>query len=217
MSFKNRFSEADLQQIQSAVEQAEKKISGEIVPVFVEQSASYRESYYKAALLGAALAFGILVLMARYFPLQAITEPLLLYLYTFLGGTVGAAMVNYFSGLKKLLTGRKNLERAALQRAEGAFLEEEVFQTRFRTGILIFVSFFERKIIILADKGINSRVEPDVWENLVHHLSIEFKNKRMTEGLISLIEQCGNLLLEKGFIIAPDDINELKDNLRNPD
>jgi len=214
MPLNNRFSPADLQRIQTAVEMAEKKISGEIVPVFVEQSASYRASYYLAALLGATITFGILVFAARYFPLHSITEPALLYLYTILGGALGAAAAKYFRGIRKLLIGKKKLAWAAMRRAESAFLAEEVFETRFRTGILIFVSFFERKIIILADKGINSKVDPGIWEELVQGLSHYFKNKKITDGIISTIEQCGSLLLEKGFIIAPDDVNELKDNLR---
>lgn len=215
MRLKKRFSENDLQRIQSAVEAAEEKISGEIVPIFVEQSASYIASYYKAALLGACLACGLLVSIAHFFPLYAITEPYLLYLYTILGGTLGAALAKFNKSVRRFLIGHKKLTWATLRRAESAFLAEEVFETRLRTGILIFVSFFERKIIILADKGINSVVEPEVWQGLVQHLSIHFKNNCITDGIISTIEQCGGLLLEKGFIITPDDTNELKDNLRN--
>jgi len=36
----------------------------------------------------------------------------------------------------------------------------------------------------------------------------------LVEGTEAAISRCGEILLEKGFVITPDDINELKDDLR---
>ena len=39
--------------------------------------------------------------------------------------------------------------------AMAAFVEEEVFSTRDRTGILLFLSLFEHRVVVLGDSGIN--------------------------------------------------------------
>ena len=46
------------------------------------------------------------------------------------------------------------MDHTTRQRAENAFLEEEVFNTTQRTGIMIFISFFEHEVIVMADRGI---------------------------------------------------------------
>ena len=37
---------------------------------------------------------------------------------------------------------------------------------------------------------------------------------KITDGIVLAIKRCGEILLEKGFVISPDDVNELKDHLR---
>jgi putative membrane protein len=40
------------------------------------------------------------------------------------------------------------------------------------------------------------------------------KQGHITDGIVLAIKRCGDLLLEKGFTITPDDVNELRDDLR---
>ena len=106
------------------------------------------------------------------------------------------------------------MDKATRNRAETAFLEEEVFNTRQRTGILIFISFFEHEVIVMADKGISKVVDQKVWDSLVRIIIEHTKKGKITDGIVSAISRCGDILLEKGFVITPDDINELGDELR---
>jgi putative membrane protein len=100
------------------------------------------------------------------------------------------------------------------QAAENAFLEEEVFNTRQRTGIMIFVSFFEHEVIVMADTGINKVVEQQQWDNLVAEIIDRIRGGKLVEAIEHGISRCGTLLLEKGFKKTADDINELRDDLR---
>lgn len=106
------------------------------------------------------------------------------------------------------------MDHATRQRAENAFLEEEVFNTRHRTGILIFISFFEHEVIVLADRGISKVVEQKVWDKLVNDLTDHIRKGKVIEGLEATIKRCGEILLEHGFKKTSDDINELRDDLR---
>ena len=218
MKFKQRFSDADLEKINAAVKLAEDKISGEIVPVIVERSGNYSVAHYKAGMIAAALAYAIMIILDRYVIEDAnhtlYYDPVFIFVVVTIAGIAGALLPSASDWLKRLLISREHLDLSTRQRAEMAFLEEEVFNTRQRTGIMIFISFFEHKVIVMADKGISKLVEQREWDNLVHVLAGDIKNGEIVHGLERSIQRCGQILLEKGFNKTADDINELGDDLR---
>jgi putative membrane protein len=214
MSLKNRFTQQDLDRIKAAVKQAEDKISGEIVPVFVERSGFYTIANYRGAIALAAIVFLKIIVLDRYVPAFAIYDPLLIFLLVILGGLLGAIATHNIDVLKRIMLSQSHLDQATRKRAENAFLEEEVFNTRHRTGILIFVSFFEHEVIVMADRGISKVVDQKEWDKLVRNIIDKIKMGQVTEGIEAAVLRCGEILLEKGFHKTPDDINELRDDLR---
>ena len=218
MSIKNRFTAQDLDRIKAAVKQAEEKISGEIVPVFVERSDAYVIANYIGALIMAALVFIVIVILDRYAPTElAVYDPIFIFVFVSAGGLLGGFLASVFSPFKRLLLGQALLDAATRRRAENAFLEEEVFNTRHRTGIMIFISFFEREVIVMADRGISKVVDQKEWDTLVRNIINNVRKDKVADGIVAAILRCGEILLEKGFLITPDDINELRDDLRMED
>ena len=218
MSIKKRFSESDLLRIKNAVKEAEQKISGEIVPVIVEKSGEYSVANYKGGLLGAAIAFMSMIVMDRYLIENAgetlYYDPLFIFLVVVLGGLLGATITRFIPEVARKLVTQQSLDAATRQRAENAFLAEEVFNTRQRTGIMIFISFFEREVMVIADKGISKVVEQKEWDRIVQELVRNIRMGKLIDGLEGAIKRCGEILLEKGFTITADDVNELGDDLR---
>lgn len=214
MSIQERFSKEDLERIKKAVRDAESKISGEIVPVFVEKSGFYSIATYRAALLGAAAVFLLIIIFDRYVPSLAVYDPMYIFTFVMIGGFIGALKAHFINPVKRLMLNQAHMDQATRQRAETAFLEEEVFNTRQRTGILIFISFFEHEVLVMADKGISKVVDQKEWDTLVRIIIEHTKKGKITDGIVSAIGRCGDILLEKGFVITPDDINELGDELR---
>ncbi len=214
MSLQSRFSEEDQNRIKDAVKLAEDKISGEIVPVFVEQSGFYTLAHYRAAMLGAVLAFLFVVIFDRLVPAMAVYDPVFIFVIVIFGCILGGVLPQFITPLRRFLTGQKHFDRATRSKAENAFLEEEVFATRHRTGIMIFVSFFEREVIVMADRGINKVVDQKEWDNLVKMITSAIEKGKVVDGMVAAIKRCGEILLEKGFNITPDDVNELRDDLR---
>jgi len=219
MSIKKRFSEDDLKKIKAAVHQAEDKISGEIVPVFVERSGHYVGAVYRGGLILGALTFILLIYFDRYQYQSelAIVDPLLIFLVVIAAGLTGALFVNYVDPLRRMLVGQAELDHSTKRRAESAFLQEEIFNTQQRTGIMIFVSFFEREVIIIADRGISKVVDQKEWDKMVFSITDHIRKGKIVEGISGAIVRCGNILLEKGFVKAEADVNELKDDLRIED
>jgi putative membrane protein len=214
MSIQSRFSQQDLERIKAAVRTAEDKISGEIVPVFVERSGTYSIAVYRGFLLLAGLAFLAIIVFDRYIPALAIYDPLLIFLSITLVGFIGAGATTFIEPLKRLLMSQSHMDKVTRQRAENAFLEEEVFNTRHRTGIMLFISFFEHEVIVMADRGISKVVEQKEWDKMVRAITENVRLGKVTEGIEAAILRCGEILLEKGFLKTVDDVNELRDDLR---
>ncbi len=214
MSLQKRFSAEDLERIKAAVHKAEEKISGEIVPVFVEKSGFYSIANYRASVVTGALAFMLVIFFDRYMPALAIYDPLLIFLVVIMLGLLGAVVCNYIGFIKRIFIPQQHLDHATRKRAETAFLQEEVFNTRHRTGIMIFISFFEREVMVIADRGISKVVEQKEWDNMVQGIIQNIRMGKVVSGIEAAILRCGEILLEKGFLKTADDVNELKDDLR---
>ena len=211
------FSSEELEQIKQAVAQAEQRTSGEIVPYFVYRSDRYDITVWRCASLMAVLALGVVGAIALLYDGWGLA-----WLYTGQGvasltiasAFVGALMGAYVPPVKRLLAGQDLIERMVHHRATRAFVEEEVFNTRDRTGILLFISMLEHRIEVLGDEGINRRVTADDWIDVVSKIRDGIRSRKVASGLISAIELCGQLLERRGVEIQPDDTDELSNEVR---
>ncbi|MBY0432803.1 MAG: hypothetical protein K2U26_01705, partial [Cyclobacteriaceae bacterium] len=174
----------------------------------------YSIANYRAALVVSSITFLVIIVLDRYVPTLAVYDPLFIFLAVVLGGLIGAMASNSLAFVKKMMLSQTHLDQATRKRAETAFLEEEVFNTRHRTGIMIFISFFEHEVIVMADRGISKVVEQKEWDKMVQVIIENIRMGKVTDGIEASILRCGEILLEKGFVKTPDDINELRDDLR---
>ncbi|MCB1326426.1 MAG: hypothetical protein H7A21_12505 [Spirochaetales bacterium] len=214
---RNPFTEADRDQIRAAVQQAEGQTSGEIVPYFVDRSDDYDEGMWRAGLLGMGLATLALLALREYFAIHQEWLPFGLsvsLLIVLSSGVTGILLAFAFPRVRTTLAGAALIERRVAARALQAFVAEEVFSTRDRTGILIFLSLDERRVQVIGDSGINAKVRPEDWEGIVGTIVSHMKLGRAAEGLVLAIKECGQLLGRKAVTIKPDDQNELSDELR---
>lgn len=213
------FSDDDRQRIADAIEEAEAATSAEIVPYVVVQSDLYPAVRWRGGVLGALLVLSATALL-RGMSVPALTPYLSdgIALATALGvGLLGALAAGAFPPLLRALTPPDELDRAVSRRALQAFVDEEIFDTRNRTGILLFVSLREHRIEVLADRGIDERVDDTAWTDVTDHIRQGIENERLTRGLLNGIERCGRVLDEHGLEARPDDEDELSNHLRRED
>ncbi|MBI4418433.1 MAG: hypothetical protein HY563_06620 [Ignavibacteriales bacterium] len=208
------FTPTDLERISQAVKEAERKTSGEIVPYFVDQSDSYDEAAWRGGALFAAAALvgiAILHLTSDTWHGWGPTEIAIISL-----GAIGLGiiMTHRIPLLKRLLAGNELLELRVAQRAAQAFISEEVFKTRDRTGILLFLSILEHKVLVVGDSGISARVAQAEWEDVVEAVTRGIRNGKPAEGFVEAIRKCGVLLEKKGVRRRRADRNELANKLR---
>lgn len=208
------FRQSDLQRIADAVLQAEGKTSGEIVPFFVERSDSYEEAIWRGGGILGGLSLLLVAMVHLFSDSWHGMGPIEIGIIV-LGGTgLGMMLAHAAPLLKRFLAGNSLLEQRVAQRAAQAFIAEEVFNTRDRTGILLFVSFLEQKVLIVGDSGINAKVRQSEWEDVVARVVAGIDRGEAADGLIDAIHQCGVLLKKKGVRRRRDDKDELPNRLR---
>lgn len=210
----------DEDRVREAVQQAEERTTGEIVPVVVPRSASYEVVAWRGAGVAALLALTAMLLTLQIYEgwgLAWLYTPWGVVLAALGAASLGAVLANYVAPLQRLLAGSDLLDETVHRRAMQSFIEEEVFETRDRTGILLFVSLREHRIEVLGDTGINEHVEPDDWAEVVARVRRGIRNDNLTDGLVEAIEMCGRLLERRGVGIRPDDENELSNTVRTPE
>lgn len=211
MSASQHFSESDRKRIEEAVRAAESRTSGEIVPVVVSRSGSYPSALWKAAMIGVIpglLLHEWLVLGADDWGMTAWSVQIMP-VTMIAGALLFAAAAHFIPALQRRLIPGNRMIESVHARAQQAFLENEVFQTRERTGILLLVSLFEHRVEVLGDSGINEKVEADDWADVVTDIVSGVKSGDPTGGLVTAIERCGHLLEKAGVERRDDDADEL--------
>ena len=208
------FSEADLEAIRATVREAESRTSGEIVPYVVDRSDDYASAAWKGAALGALLGPLVALAIYRWTNVWGISLAYWIALPGPVGGAAAYLVATFFPPVRRWLTGEHVLEARVHRRAASAFLEQEGFHTEKRTGILLFVSLFERRVVLLADSGIHQKVEEGQWESITRRLAAEIRHGRPGPALVEAIRECGEVLARHHVELRPDDRNELSDELR---
>lgn len=211
------FTDSEREAIREAVAAAETRTAGEIVPYVVGRSGTYQVAVWRAASFGALLAATLSLGVAWAYDgweLNWIYSAGWMAVAMTLGGVLGAVLGATVDPLRRMLAGEDRLDERVHRRAAEAFLEEEVFDTRDRTGILLFVSLFEHRIEVIGDKGINAKVKQEEWVEVVDLIRTGILNGSLAEGMVSAIERCGDLLHRRGVEIRDDDTDELSDEIR---
>ena len=215
--------------IARAIAAAEAKTSGEIFCVLAREVSAYRDvslMWAAAAALILPLALIPLGFDAAWFPGFADTWEAahLAARDVTIGRTIGVyavvqAAVFVFSylllripPLLRFVTPRGLRRDRARQAALHQFLAHGLHVTQNRTGVLIFAALADRQVEIIADEGIYSRVDPELWGDAVAALTASLKAKRPAEGFEKAIVMVGAVLAEH-FPPRPDNPNEVPDRL----
>ena len=208
------FTETHQRDISEAARSAEGSTSGEIVPYVVGVCDDYREAGWKAAVIGGLIGGGGGLTLHYLGGVWGGSLWLWFVLPLVLLAVVGVLANTFIAGFRRLLIGYGVLDLRARQRAEAAFLEEEVFATRDRTGILVFVALFEHRVVVMGDAGINRVVPEGAWDHVVEDMISGIRAKQPADALTAAIAECGRLLKEHRLEIKPDDTDELPNELR---
>lgn len=207
---KTNLDQDDRERIAAAIRAAEAETAGEIYCVVAQRS----DGYFFASTFAATLCSLIIGIAAAYL-LQYwwidISLPHFL-IVQLLAVAAACALLWYWPALRIWLVPRGLLYRAAHANALRQFFGRNVHMTTGRTGVLIFVSLAERYAAVIADVGIDAKVDQASWNGIVRDLIEQARENRLADGFVSAITTVGGLLSEH-FPVSADDVNELDDHL----
>ncbi|MBN1115425.1 MAG: TPM domain-containing protein [Oligoflexia bacterium] len=205
MDINRIISAQDKDVVAEAVRLLEKHTSGEIVPVIANRSGRY----FSADLILGIIAGFLSVAVMYEFGGQA---GFAYYMPVNFGGLLLGLVAARVPFIKRILVPEKMMLERVRKEALLAFYEQGLYKTRDKTGILIYVSLFERQVVVMGDEGINSKVSQPVWSDIVNRIIEGIKRKKYAEGLVEGIGMC-RVILERNFPIKSYDTNELCNEL----
>jgi len=202
MNAENFFSSSEQAKIAAAIGEVEKNTAGEIAVMVVDRSDSYPEANILAGLLLGMLVS--LVVTELYF------GDSLTYFLVFFGGLFPGFgwLTNHLPAMKRMFVPKHRLTEMVREQAVQAFFQKGLYRTREATAVFFFISLFERKLWILADKGINSKISPDELQAYAGDMAAGIRQGRAAEVLCTEIVRLGQVLAEH-FPPRDDDVDEI--------
>ena len=192
--------------IKHLIEESEKRTQSEIVPMITHHSDVYPAAHFRAAII---VSF-IFSLMLYFSPLNIINP--IYFLWIQIPGLYLGYVIGHISFVKKLLITKEEINHEVNQKAYEAFFHHNLHLTKHHNGVLIFISIMEKKIKIITDVGISSKVEQKIWDEIIFQFTQKIKTENFVGGLTNTIEAVTNVL-ENYFPSNGEKSNELNNEL----
>jgi len=184
------------------VQDVESRTSGEIVPVIASISYDYpRAGHLGGLTLGVVAAAALSLILGR----NDMWVFLALFLPFYL---LFSRLLMMYPRLRRPFIARSEMREEVEEAAITAFHLNGLHRTRDLTGIIIYVSIYERMVQVLADKGINDKVNPEVWQEVADMVTEGIRSGSPGRALCRGVERCGELI-QRHFPVREDDVDEL--------
>ncbi len=182
------FDESARDALSEEIAAAERSTEGEVVVVVLERSDRHPASHWIAGcvtlLLGSAIA-------APWMPWGS---PVLFFLLQVLFGAVGAAAALVSPGFRRAFVTEERATELAREQAFQEFYRHGLHRTAGETGVLLFVSLFERRVIVLGDRGVDAKVEAEDWQHVDEAVLAGIRAGSLRQGLSKALEEVAAVL-----------------------
>ncbi len=101
-------------------------------------------------------------------------------------------------------------DQTARERALDIFAHLRIWDTEHNNGVLIYLLLADRKVEIIADRGIDARVGAGGWQDICRAMEMDFRAGRFETGAINGIEAVSRELA-RYFPPQGEQRNELPD------
>lgn len=198
-------SEQDRERIATAIAEAEKTTSAEIICVVTRSSSDY---------WAAPFLWATLVALIWPWPLISITTltASTIYLTQLVVFAVVALALSFPKSRRMALTPPWIRTRRAHLSAREHFYTQGLHRTVNRSGVLIFVSEAERYAEIMADDTVALKIGESTWRPIVEGLRAALARNQVADGVATAVAS-SSALLAKELPPRENDRNELPDKV----
>jgi putative membrane protein len=200
------FTDDDRTAVHRAVAEAERKTVGEILPVVVERSDPHPGADWLAALCFVLIGSSLLG------PWLPWNRPVFLLLAQLALGGVGFGLARLLPDFKRLFILDSRATAVAEEQAFQEFYAHRLHKTEAATGVLVFVSLLEHRVVLLADEGIDAKVDAAFWAETDDAILDGIRRGSLRDGLVDGIARAGECL-SRSFPWKEGDRNEIPDRV----
>jgi putative membrane protein len=183
--------------ITEAIRDLERCSCAEVVVEVRARSGSYAHADARFASLVAFLALLVLLFSPWAFaPIWVAVDVAIVWI---------AALFVRSDNARRLMATRKEREAQVRNAAAAAFHDRGVANTSGETGVLVYLSVMERRLELLADRGILESVPSLEWNRLTD----EARKRNATPETLADVVRALTPLLEKHLPLREGDVDEL--------
>lgn len=182
-----KFDQPACDSLAQCVKEIEQGTDAELVIVVRGVSRNYRHADY---LFGAVVAFlGLLFLLFLPVDFHTFWVPIdVVALFV-----LAALLCSRSKSLRRLLTSEKFRKAGVRQGAAAMFYEAGIANTNAEMGVLVYLSLLERRLELIADRGVLKAVPPLEWNHRLFELK-EAGRKPDVQTLLKALRNLGELL-----------------------
>jgi putative membrane protein len=159
-----RFDNAACETLAGCIQEIERTTDSELVVVVRARSASYAHADY---LFGAVLAFVVLlVILFVPFPFPEYFVPI----DVALAFVIGSIISWRSNSVRRLFSTEKFRRKSVRTAAAAMFYEAGIANTNAEMGVLIYLSLLERRLELIADRGVLKKVPAHDWNHELFEL-----------------------------------------------
>ena len=176
----------------------------EVVVALRRRSAAYRHANVIVGALAAFAGLAEMLFGSHPFSLASIlVDP-------FVVGIVAGAATELSHHVKRWLTGAATRRREVARAARALFVERGVHATTCRSGLLVYISWLEREVALVADVGLAAALPQDALVRAEQALTRAARDSgaAVARALEELAEPMARAMPHR-----TDDVNELPDAL----
>ena len=193
---KHSLTDEERKELDQRTAAAEQRTGVQIVLAIIERSDAYAELPWKAFAMGASGAGLLVLIMNMVWPLPFPTMAALLAIVIMLAAGAGFALLCVFvPDFARLFLHTHRAESETMQYARSFFLSHELFGTPQRRAVLLLVSLFERRIVVLPDVGLNLKVNQDATEKIIAHMRVYLNSGQTAQALEAGLKKLEEVIL----------------------
>ena len=210
------------QQVTSTIAALEKETSAELVCAISTESARYDRAESTVGLIAA-----VVFLAAANVLWVALTDrsdgpdgwstalglPFMFQLIAVVIGFIsGSVAASYYHLLRRPLVIQKQRDAEVNRAAAIVFNAQRLHTTRHSAGVLIYLSLFEHRVVVLADAGAMKALDQSILDSICAEAAASLKAGKRLDSILTAIATL-KPLLTKQLPIEGDNIDELPNQL----
>lgn len=179
----------------------------EVVTIIRQNSNNYKD----VGLRWAAILTGIIFTAMMIVPFDI--NVYIIYFITIVAFVLLFLFIMNIPSLLRLLIPKKRIDKEIEIMSRAIFQKGGIRYTQERIGVLFYVSFLEKKVKILADRGAKLAVPQDDWKNIQNNFDQAIISNNVADKILEALRNTKDVFSE---YIPPveNDINELPDDIK---